>query len=292
MSVSPPRPKGPPLNALRAFESAARLGGFARAAEELSVTSGAISQHIKALEDWAGAPLFERRSQGVALTALGNLVAGHFSRAFDELGTAVRSLRTHTNQATINIAALPSVAQLWLSPRLPAIRAALTGHKISITALETPPNLYREMFDLSVFLSEPSGRETELILQSDVIFPVCAPEMAMRLKSPTDLLNETWLYDAAWLKDWNIWARQVDGKLVRPQTGPSFSLYAIALEEAKNGAGVLMGHEALVETALQKGDLVAPFSHKALSGKSLNLELAGEFSAASGLKQIVMMLEQ
>ena len=70
MSVSPPRPKGPPLNALRAFEAAARLGGFANAADELCVTPGAVSQHIKALEDWIGADLFERRSQGVRLSAL------------------------------------------------------------------------------------------------------------------------------------------------------------------------------------------------------------------------------
>ena len=64
MSVSPPRPKGPPLNALRAFEAAGRMGGFARAAEELGVTPGAISQHISTLEGWTGTLLFERRSHG------------------------------------------------------------------------------------------------------------------------------------------------------------------------------------------------------------------------------------
>jgi len=150
MSISPPRPKSPPLNAMRAFESAARLGGFSKAADELCVTPGAISQHIKSLEEWAGAPLFKRRSQGVMLTELGMETASQFSDAFDALGGAVRSLRSGARQSTINIAALPSVAQLWLSPRLPAIRAALSDLKISITALETPPNLYREMFDISI----------------------------------------------------------------------------------------------------------------------------------------------
>lgn len=94
MAISPPRPKGPPLNALRAFEAAARLGGFAAAADELCVTSGAIAQHIKSLESWAGADLFERRSQGVRLTALGSAVAAQFSAAFDGLGEAVHSLRS------------------------------------------------------------------------------------------------------------------------------------------------------------------------------------------------------
>jgi LysR family glycine cleavage system transcriptional activator len=92
------------------------------------VTPGAVSQHIKSLEDWAGAPLFERRSQGVSLTPLGATVAEQFSSAFDAMGDAVRALRTGASQSTINIAALPSVAQLWLSPRLPAIRAHLSNH--------------------------------------------------------------------------------------------------------------------------------------------------------------------
>ena len=182
MSISPPRPKSPPLNALRAFESAARLGGFSKAADELCVTPGAISQHIKSLEEWAGAPLFKRRSQGVGLTELGMKTASQFSEAFDALGGAVRSLRSGARQSTINIAALPSVAQLWLSPRLPAIRAALSDLKISITALETPPNLYREMFDISIFLGEPTSNQAEIIIRRDWMFPVCSPQVAKRLR--------------------------------------------------------------------------------------------------------------
>ena len=290
MSISPPRPKYPPLNTLRAFEAAARLGGFSKAAEELCVTPGAISQHIKSLEDWAGAALFERRSQGVVLTALGAEVAGQFSTAFDALGVAVRSLHTGAAQSTINIAVLPSVAQLWLSPRLPAIRAALPNHILSITALDYPPNLHREMFDISIFLGEPTGHDTETVLKQDVIFPVCAPEIAQRLKEPRDLLNEVWLYDALWVDDWAYWISHIDPGLTRPRNGPSFSLYSIAVEEAKNGAGVLIGHETLVEAQLKSGDLVKPFPEKVLLDKSLNLELAGEVAESSVLDVIVKML--
>ena len=82
MAVSPLRPQGPPLNALRAFEAAARLGGFAAAAEELCVTPGAVAQHVKTLESWADALLFERRSQGVRLTAIGEHVLADFVSAF------------------------------------------------------------------------------------------------------------------------------------------------------------------------------------------------------------------
>jgi len=280
------------LNALRAFEAAARLGGFTPAADELCVTPGAISQHIKSLEEWAGAPLFQRRSQGVSLTELGENIVADFTTAFDAMGNAVRALRTQATQSTINIAALPSIAQLWLSPRLPAIRNALTDHKISVTALETPPNLNREMFDISLFLNKPTGHSTERIIKADAIYPVCAPEIAKRIKKPTDLLQETWLYDALWADDWKLWLGQTGQREITPQSGPSFSLYSIAIEEAKNGAGVLIGHEVLIEPLLKSGALVAPFWQKALTGKSLMLQLAPGITASSPLQKVASMLSK
>jgi len=290
MSISPPHPKGPPLNALRAFESAARLGGFTPAADELCVTPGAISQHIKSLEDWAGAPLFKRRSQGVSLTELGQSVAAEFTTAFDAMGDAIRALRTGAALSSINIAALPSIALLWLSPRLPAIRAAIESHKISVTALETPPNLTREMFDMSLFLGKPTGQSTQKVLETDAIYPVCTPEIACRVNSPADLLRETWLYDALWENDWNLWLNQTALAHIKPRNGPRFSLYSIALEEAKNGAGVLIGHEILIKPLLKSGALVAPFGLKAVTGNSLILELAEKTSPSRKLKQITDML--
>lgn len=290
MSISPPRPKGPPLNALRAFEAAARLGGFTPAADELCVTPGAISQHIKSLENWAGSPLFERRSQGVSLTELGESVVAEFTTAFDAMAEAVRALRTRASQSTINIAALPSVAQLWLSPRLPAIRHSLEDHKISVTALENPPNLTREMFDISLFMGDSAGHNTGKLIRDDIIYPVCSPEIAHRLKTPADLQNETWLYDALWADDWELWINQAVPNQIKPQNGPSFSLYSIAIEEAKNGAGVLIGHEMLIEPLLKSGELVIPFDQKVQTGKSLILEIAGNTLASHRLNKIAAML--
>lgn len=290
MPISPPRPRGPHLNALRAFEAAARLGGFAAAAEELSVTPGAISQHVKALEDWAGAPLFERRSQGVALTPLGAGVAADFSGAFDRLGEAQRRLRGKAGQTAISIAALPSVAQLWLSPRLPAIREAAPGPAISVTALERAPNLRREMFDISLFLRAPTHAAGERILSDDPIFPVCAPEIAARLASPADLAGEALLRDATWREDWALWLGHAGHPDLAGRDGPSFSLYAIAVEEALNGAGVLIGHGALLERHLAAGALVAPFATRCASGKALILETSATAPSGGALERLCDML--
>ncbi|SEM96635.1 transcriptional regulator, LysR family [Roseovarius tolerans] len=290
MSVSPPRPKGPPLNALRAFEAAARLGGFANAAEELCVTPGAVSQHIRALEDWIGADLFERRSQGVRLTALGAEALPGFATAFDAMGAAVHGLRNAARHGTLHIAALPSVAQLWLSPRLPAVRAALPDLRVSVSAIETPPNLARDLFDLSLFVRPPTGARGERVLAQDMILPVCAPEVATRLCSPADLAGETLLHDALWPEDWALWARSVLPGTRLPTNGPRYSLYAIALEEARHGAGVLMGHQSLVQSALEDGSLIAPFAAPVPTGKALVLEHPAFDPPRADLAQVLKLL--
>lgn len=257
MSVAPPRPKTLPLNALRAFEAAARLGGFAAAADELGVTAGAVTAHVKALEENLGAPLFERHARGVRLTVLGQTSLPEFTAAFDQLGLAVQGLRAEAAPRTVHIATLPAIAQLWLSPRLPAIRAAAPQITISITAMEEPPNLKRTPYDLSLFYQTPGeGRA----LGPDTIFPVCAPILAARLHHPADLAHVACLTDSTWADDWQLWADiAMPGQGFMPK-GPAFSLYALAVEEAVNGAGVLIGHGALVAGHLATGALVAPFA--------------------------------
>ena len=127
---------------------------LAAAAVELSVTPGAVAQHVKALEAWIGADLFERRSQGVALTAVGAAVADDLGSAFDRLGEAVIKMRRLAPGPEIRIATLPSVAQLWLSPRLPRIRQAVPEATVSVIATERPPNTLREPIDLTLFFEE------------------------------------------------------------------------------------------------------------------------------------------
>ena len=256
-----------PYSALRAFEAAARLGGFSKAADELCVSPGAIAQHVKTLEDWAGAPLFKRHAQGLSLTPLGNQTLDPLTAAFDQMGAAVQSLRARARPTEIHIAALPAIAQLWLSPRLPEIRAALPDLNLSITALEAPPNLAREPFDLSIFLGEVGGE----VIEKDTLFPVCAPALSQALTSVDDLQNHPCLSDAIWNEDWQTWLDQAAPGRQLALSGPVFSLYALAVQEAVNGAGVLMAHGPLVRPHLDAGTLVAPFGPKVDTGQSITL---------------------
>lgn len=278
MTVSPPRPKGPHLNALRAFESAGRLKSFVAAAQELNVTPGAISQHIKALEDWAQGRLFVRGTRGVQLSPLGEELLPEFTRAFDQLNEAVQSLRSKSAPSTIKIATLPSIAQLWLSEKLGALRKIAPEISASVVAVEAPPNLARDPFDVSLFFHNGAPEPGAIALFQDRIFPVCTPEVAARLRSPQDLAQEALLQDISWSKDWQIWLTSLPQPLTFKPRGPAYSLFSVALEEACNGAGVLMAHEALVASRLRSGVLVAPFAHKLALDRRLVMRLATRFA--------------
>ncbi|WP_421881009.1 LysR family transcriptional regulator [Pacificispira sp.] len=288
MSIQPPRPRGPSLNALRAFEASARLGGFTAAAEELNVTPGAVAQQIKNLEDWLGEPLFQRTSQGVRLTALGEATAGRFSDAFDQLGEAVGHLRARASTAQISVAALPSLAQCWLMPRLPALRRALPDLVISVTALEKPPNLIREAFDVSLFFSEAAPGADEIRIAEDRIYPVCAPEIAASVSSVDDLTQIPCLRDGHWQADWQVWLRRVMPDRPVAVTGPQYSLYSMALDAARSGGGVLMGHDCLVTPLIERGELVRLFDLTVPTGRWLTLRTTRPVHPA--LKRFVDLL--
>jgi DNA-binding transcriptional LysR family regulator len=284
MPVAPPPLTRLPLNALRAFEAAARTGAFTLAAAELGVTPGAVTAHVKALEDRLGAALFERQARGVRLTALGLAAVEELTGAFDALAGAEARMRALALPQEVHIATLPAIAQLWLSPRLPSLRAAAPEISVSITALEAPPNLKRSLHDLSLFPAETGGR----LAAVDELFPVCAPALAARLTRVEDLASVPCLSDTAWDRDWEDWLASVGVKVA--VRGPVFSLYALAVEEAVNGAGVLMGHGPLVAGHIARGALVAPFPQRVGLEAGFRLWSARPLIKGSAVARLVDLL--
>jgi len=288
MAVHPRHPKGPPLNALRAFEAAARLESFVAAAEELNVTPGAVSQHIKALEGWAGTALFQRNPQGVLLLPAGRSLADDFTQAFDQLAAATQSLRNMAPKPEIHIAALPSVAQLWLPPRLGRLRGLRPDLNFSVTALETPPRLSRELFDMSVFFCELQDIEDQVVLTEDYIFPVGAPKLA---ESPR-LESLPLLHDQTWQDDWLLWTETTGVSVGDLNRGPRYSLYSLAVEEAKSGAGALMGHSCLIEQALRSGDLRRLSQKNGTTGRALAIQLPHPSRRHPDIDAVVSLLRE
>ncbi|CAN7464713.1 LysR substrate-binding domain-containing protein [Bosea sp. LjRoot237] len=270
MPVRPPRPPLPPLNALRAFEAAARLGSFSKAAEEIGVTQGAIAQQVRLLEAFLGLQLFRRLPQGVALIEAAQEARPRLSAAFDALATTVQELKASHAGRALTIAALPCIAQLWLSPRLPALQRAFPGLAVSISAMEEPPAGRHDSFDLALFyLAKPPTNA--LALGEDSLFPVCAPALARNLRTPADLAGQTLLHDAVWRSDWARWLRHVSANGIDAGRGPSYSLYALALDAALGSAGVLLGRRSVVAPYLADGRLVQPFIDELPSGDRLTM---------------------
>lgn len=259
MSLKPPRPRLPSLNALRAFEVAARCGSFTRAADELGVTAGAVTQQIRQLEAWLGTKLFERLPQGVSLTEPARDALPRLTRGFSMVTQVVQDLRdsqASRGARALRIAALPCIAQLWLSPRLVALQQAFPGLELAISAMEQPPDPVRQPHDLALFYQPiPAGESG-----SDSLTPVCAPALAQVLTSPVALASATLLHDAVWRDDWLRWLAFAGVEQVDAGRGPAFSLYSLALDAALAGSGVLIGRASLVGRYLADGRLVAPFA--------------------------------
>jgi LysR family glycine cleavage system transcriptional activator len=277
----------PSLNALRAFEAVLRLGGINAAANEICVTPGAVAQHIKQLEAWLDAPLFHRHARGISPTPEAMDVADELEQVFDDLGRIALTLRSNLRPVRLHIAALPAVAQLWLLPKLPKLREAFPNVDVSVSALEDPPNFARDPYDLGVFYHDaPTGQ----VILRDTRFPVAAPQVAQTITAPEDLQRCNCLADSVWTQDWDDWSTSFAPKLRGRLSGSIFSLYSLAVSEAVSGAGVLVGHRAMIEPLLARGDLVPVFDGKQIASSYLCLSRPDITRKAEAREELINFL--
>lgn len=229
-----------------------------RAAEELRTTAAGVAQHVKKVEAWAEQPLFQRSARGVQLNEAGRSALPHLSEGFSAIGRASVSLRAQRRQpATLHIAALPALAQLWVVPRIAEIRSLLPGVDVSVHATDTPPDLDREPYDVAIFYA-PIGTGPDRLV-SDELTPVAAPHIAAELTSPGDLAKNKLLHDQAWKDHWALWLASAGATDIDHGSGTSFTLYAMAIDATLRGDGVLVGRRSLIDSHLKDGTLVAPF---------------------------------
>jgi len=261
----------PPLLALRAFETAARLMSFSLAARELGVTPGAISQQIRLIEAWVGAPLFRRVGRGVRLTEAAEAALPLVHAGFSHLAEAGHRLRAPPGQARVVLAAPGEFAVRWLVPRLGAVMRALPGVEVWVNALAPgvpPAEAFTDVgLDLVIdFASGPAeGLKAERLIE-EAVLPVVAPTLAATLaggiSTPAGLSalplihHEDPARDPA-CPDWAAWFARFG--LAAPEVGGlRLGAEALALEAARAGLGVALARRGLVLADLQAGRLVAP----------------------------------
>ena len=259
----------PSLNALRAFEAAARLGSLTRAAEELHVTPSAVRHQIKALEDELGSPLLRRHGSGVAPTETAGAALGHLRRAFDALADANRSLRSPDRRPVLRVSAVPSFISAWLIPRLDAFHGRHPDVMVQVDTNPQQTDFAREGVDLAVrYGTGGYSGLFECRLFSECYFPVCAPyllEGAAPLAEPADLARHTLLHDAFRPQvGWPVWRDWLEaaGVLDRvdPDSGTRYTMSMFAYQAAVACQGVALGTTVLSMDMLAAGYLVKPFA--------------------------------
>lgn len=258
----------PPLNALRAFEAAARRLSFVDAADELAVTPAAISHQVKALEAHLGLALFQRLPRGLVLTEQGRGLAPQLSRGFDRLAEAVARTRADGAQAVVTVTVLPSFAVRWLLPRLAAFRRLNPGIEIEVRAQPQVLDFRRERVDVGLRYGRGiwPGLYVERFL-GDEVFPVCSPALLdgpNPLRRPEDLRHHTLIHDVLTGTDepwatWAQWLQHFGLDDVDPRRGPRYSDSHMMLEAAAAGEGVAIGRSSIMADDLSGGRLVRPF---------------------------------
>ena len=252
----------PPLNALRAFEAAARHLSFTRAADELNVTQAAVSHQVKALEEWLGMPLFRRLNRSLLLTDAGQSYMPRLRDAFDTIDQATRGLNAHESGGTLTISTMDSFAAKWLVPRLGRFRARHPEIDTRVTASDRLVDFKREDVDVGIRYGRGRYPGLQVVrLMTEDVFPVCSPALAggePPLREPADLKHHTLLHDDLAV-DWRTWLAAAGVRDVDADRGQWFSHSSLVLQVALDGQGVALGRSALLAEDLAAGRLVKPF---------------------------------
>jgi LysR family glycine cleavage system transcriptional activator len=278
----PPR-RLPPLNALRAFEMAARHMSFSVAASELNVTQSAISRQIKTLEDFLGIELFKRLPRSLGLTEAGARFAEPLHNAFDQLYEATATVMHPHRPATLNINVLPTFAMKWLIPRLLHFTAANPNIEVRMITSIRPADFRMEENDIAIRVAPLSqGRKNDqspidLVMTQnwadvrsmpflpDTLIAVCSPALLARgpaIKAPGDLRHHMLLQIATREKAWPFWLESMGLDTSAFVEHTSYGHFFMTIQAAIEGKGVALVPNIFVESELKSGMLVPLFGGK------------------------------
>jgi LysR family glycine cleavage system transcriptional activator len=257
----------PPLNALRAFEAAARHLNFSRAADELSVTPGAVSQQIQNLEDYVGVALFKRTPKGLLLTDPAQIALPALREAFDRLAEAASMLTAAVDGRRLTVSVAPSFAAKWLVPRLGRFEALYPQVDVWISAGMELVDFNSGEIDIAIRYGAGRYPGLEVVrLMQETVIPVASPELlaAQPLNDPADLAGHVLLHDGSpdadeSCPDWTMWLAARGVKGVDGTRGPRFNQSSLVIEAAVGGRGVALAKRALAQADLDAGRLVSPF---------------------------------
>ena len=255
----------PPLNPLRAFEAAGRLKSIRKAAEELSVTAGAVSRQVQILETYLGVPLFRREARAAILTAAGEQYLAEITAHLDGIREATLKLTGVRGRSrdVLKVRAYITFAMKWLIPRLSSFHDANPATEVRITASLEAVDFEHEDVDCAIRLGDGNWPHCEVDkLVANELVPVCSPDYRReaKLKSPSDLAGRTLLHSLARPDDWMHWLNAVGLTGIDPFAGLKYQSSVMVYQAAIEGQGIAIAQKFLVEDDLRRRRLVQPFA--------------------------------
>lgn len=254
-----------PLNALRAIEIVARRGSLVPAAEELGVTPGAVSQHIRRAEERLGLELFERTPRGLVPTAALREIVPQLSAGFTALHDGLATLRA-SDEHVLTLTVGSVFASRWLIWRLGKFSALHPDVEVRLVVTGNILDLGRADIDCAIRFGRGDwpGANSELI-GGDTYRPVCAPPLVTAIRAPADLGRVPVIHDTSTMLSWQAWFEAAGTPM--PETGgPTFDDPALAFDAAISGQGVLLAVDMMAADAVSDGRLARPFDIAASSG--------------------------
>lgn len=257
----------PPLNALRAFEAAARHLSFTKAADELNVTQAAVSHQVKALEERLNIRLFKRLNRALMLTDDGQKYFPDLRDALDLISQSTDKLLKSDSNGVLTVSVMPSFASLWLVPRIQIFSRLYPDIDVRISADDRLTDFNLDHVDVAVRYGRGRwpGLHVEKIMEEE-IFPVCSArylEDHPELKTPNDLVGHTLLHDYAFADEafltWAYWIKHAQVKGIDPSRGPKFSHTHMVMQACMAGEGIAMGRSAMIKSDLDAGRFIRLF---------------------------------
>ena len=251
-----------PLNALRAFEAAARLGRVSAAADELGVTHGAVSRQVRQLEQYLDVELFEGSRRRPVVTLAGTRLADRLTPLFQRLDDTLIDV-VDQRHGPLDVACYSTFAVRWLIPRLHRFQKTNQNIDVRLTTSEDRIATGRVRHDMLIVALDPKAdlAEGDIQLFEEVLGPVVVPKLvsARRKTTPAVLADLTLLETRTRRNAWPIWAKaQSQVRPERPSRTAEFDHYSLAIEAASSGLGVCIVPLHLVADEVRSGRLVAP----------------------------------
>ncbi|MFC0400165.1 LysR substrate-binding domain-containing protein [Paraburkholderia rhizosphaerae] len=249
----------PPLNALRAFDAAARQLSISAAAHELHVTHSAVSHQVRQLERWLGKALFVRHAAGVRLTTEGQSLKQVVDQTFSMLAARCAEITEQLTVTEIVLGAPASFLSNWLIPRLDRFEAAYPEIRLRLQTITTMEDLQRHVVDCLIVSGRNWPADIEVSrLFDETIGPVCVPGWPHRISTPTDLIGQPLLHTTSRPQAWAEWASRNEVDPAKFVEGRRFDHLSLLLEAAAAGLGIAIAPALLVERELSQGRLLAP----------------------------------